>query len=157
MVAWFEDLEVTARLLMGNPPSLESEHDWIRKVEADPNSVIWAIEHEGRVVGTTAIHDISWRRLCGTSGTVLGDKSLWGKGIGSEAMRLRTRYAFTELPLRKLKSAYLEGNEASWRAQQKVGYREVGRFREDIFKEGRWLDEVVTEVLRTDWEKATGG
>jgi RimJ/RimL family protein N-acetyltransferase len=61
---------------------------------------------------------------------------------------------FTQLPLRKLKSAYLEGNEASARAQAAAGYREAGRYRADMFVDGRRRDHVMTEVLREDWEKA---
>ena len=69
-------------------------------------------------------------------------------------MQLRTRYAFTQLPLRKLKAAYYDGNVASAKAQAAAGYREVGRYREDVFIDGRWRDHVITEVLREDWEKA---
>jgi RimJ/RimL family protein N-acetyltransferase len=68
-------------------------------------------------------------------------------------MQLRARYAFIQLPLRKLKSSYFDGNVASGRAQAAAGYREVGRFRADRFVDGRWVDEVVTEMLREDWLK----
>jgi len=85
---------------------------------------------------------------------VIGDKSAWGKGLGRELMQLRAAYAFTQLPLRKLKSAYLAGNEASARAQRSAGYKEVGRWTRDRFIDGEWKDEVLTELLREDWAKA---
>jgi RimJ/RimL family protein N-acetyltransferase len=154
MITWFEDMEVTRFLLLRNPPSIEAEKEWLDKMARDPNAVIWVIEHKGGLVGTTAIHEINWREGSGTTGTVIGDKAAWGKGLGRELMQLRARYAFTQLPLRKLKSAYLEGNEASARAQAAAGYREVGRYRVDMFVDGRWRDHVLTEVLREDWEKA---
>ena len=69
-------------------------------------------------------------------------------------MQLRCNFAFTQLPLRKLKSAYFDGNEASGRAQTAAGYREVGRYRADQFIDRRWVDHIITEVLREDWEKA---
>ena len=119
----------------------------------DSDSVIWVIEHEGRAVGTTGIHLIDWKNGWGTTGTIIGDKSVWGKGLGRELMQLRARYAFMQLPLRKLKSAYLDGNEASARAQAAAGYKEVGRHRADRFVDGRWVDEVITEVRREDWAK----
>jgi RimJ/RimL family protein N-acetyltransferase len=72
-------------------------------------------------------------------------------------MQLRTTYAFTQLPLRKLKSGYVEGNTASARAQAAAGYREVGRWHRDRFVDGEWRDHVLTEVLREDWEKARSG
>jgi RimJ/RimL family protein N-acetyltransferase len=153
MIGWFEDLEVTRFLLLRHPPSIDEEKEWLDKMARDSDSVIWVIEHEGRAVGTTGIHLIDWKNGWGTTGTVIGDKSVWGKGLGGELMQLRARYAFMQLPLRKLKSAYLDGNEASARAQAAAGYKEVGRHRADRFVDGRWVDEIITEVRREDWAK----
>ncbi len=154
MSTWFEDLEVTGRLLRRLPPSLSEEQEWLEKMGKDPSTIIWAVEHEGRLVGTTGIHDIDWAQQHGTTGTLIGDKTAWHRGLAGELMQLRTDFAFRQLTLRKLNSSYLEGNEASWRAQQKSGYREVGRRRQEYFRDGRWLDLVLTEVLREDWEKS---
>jgi len=154
MVSWFEDLETTLFLGRRNPPSVAMENEWLDSNAKDPNSVVWVIEADGRAVGTTGIREIDWKNGFGTTGTMIGDKSLWGKGIGREVMQLRARFAFTQLPLRKLKSSYFEGNTASGRAQTAAGYREVGRFRADRYVDGKWVDEVITEVLRDDWLKA---
>jgi RimJ/RimL family protein N-acetyltransferase len=154
MITWFEDMEVTRFLLFRNPPSIEAELEWLDRMARDPNQVVWVVEHNGQAVGTTAIHEINWRDGGATTGTVIGDKAVWGKGLGRELMQLRAWYAFTELPLRKLKSSYTDGNEASARAQAAAGYREVGRYRADKWVEGRWRDHVLTEVLREDWERS---
>ncbi len=154
MITWFEDLEVTHFLVFRNPPNLEYEKEWLDKMARDPNELYWVIEHEGRAVGGTGIHGINWKQGWGTTGTVIGDKKVWGKGLGRELMQLRARYAFTELPLRKLKSGYLDGNEASGKAQAAAGYREVGRYRKEQFAGGTYVDMIITEVLREDWEKA---
>ena len=154
MIGWFEDLETTHFLGLRNPPSIEMEKEWLNSTARDPNSVIWVVEVDGRAVGTTGIRDIDWKNGFGTTGTLIGDRSLWGKGIGRETMQLRARYAFTQLPLRKLKSSYFDGNKASGRAQAAAGYGEVGRFRADRYVDGRWVDEVITEVLREDWKRA---
>src|SRR3989442_35788 len=77
-----------------------------------------------------------------------------GIGRGRQEMSLRDRYAFTQVPLRKLKSGYLAGNDASARAQAAAGYREVGRHEKDMFSDGEWRDHVMTEVMREDWLKA---
>lgn len=153
MIGWFEDLEVTRFLLRRHPPSLDEEKEWLDKMAKDPDQLVWVVEHKGRAVGVTGIHQIHWRDGFGTTGTIIGDRSVWGKGLGRELMQLRASYAFMQLPLRKLKSAYLDGNEASARAQAAAGYKEVGRHRADRFVDGRWVDEVITEVRREDWEK----
>ena len=154
MIGWFEDQEVTALLAHRFPLSLEEEQEFLRRTAADPNAIFWVIEYEGRAVGGTSIAAIDWANGRATTGTVIGDKTAWGRGIGGEVMRLRADFAFRELPLRKLQSGYLEGNEASRRAQAAAGYREVGRWHRQHFREGRWVDEVLTELMREDWESA---
>lgn len=154
MVTWFEDMEVTRFLNRRHPPSVDEEKEWLEKMARDPDQVVWSVEQKGVLVGSTGIHAISWKDGYGTTGTMIGDKTAWGKGLGSELMQLRTRYAFTQLPLRKLKSAYFDGNEASAKAQAAAGYHEAGRYRGDAFIDGRWVDHVLTEVLREAWLKA---
>ncbi|MDQ6883200.1 MAG: GNAT family N-acetyltransferase [Candidatus Dormibacteraeota bacterium] len=151
MRAWFADPDITRFLLLLFPPTLAAEKDWIETMGKAQDHVIWAIEHQGRLIGTTGLHHIDWANQRAGTGTVIGDKSAWGKGIASEVMALRTRYAFTQLPLRKLHSSVIDGNAASLRAQHKTGYREVGRYREHEFRDGRWRDEILTEVLKSDW------
>jgi RimJ/RimL family protein N-acetyltransferase len=153
VITWFEDMEVTRFLLLRHPPSIDMEKEWLDRMARSPDDVVWFVECEGQLVGTTALHMIDWKNGFATTGTVIGDKSAWGKGLGRELMQLRTRYAFTQLPLRKLKSAYLEGNEASAKAQAAAGYREIGRHKADMFIDGRWRDHILTEVLREEWEK----
>ena len=154
MITWFEDIEVTRFMALHHPPSLEMEREWMERMARSADDIVWAIEHEERPVGATAIHMISWKYGFGTTGTTIGDRSLWGRGIGGEVMKLRAEYAFTQLPLRKLKSGYFEGNEASARAQAAAGYREVGRWHGETFIDGAWRDHVLTELLREDWERS---
>jgi len=154
MIGWFEDMEVTRFMALHHPPSLEMEKEWLERMARSPDDVVWAIEHQGRPVGASAIHAINWKYGYGTTGTTIGDRSLWGKGIGGETMQLRTSYAFTQLPLRKLKSGYYEGNDASAKAQAAAGYREVGRWSKEVFVDGTWRDHILTEVLREEWEQS---
>ena len=154
MATWFEDLEVTRFIKLRNPPSVETEKEFLERMARDENAVFWAVEHEGNLVGGTSIVNIDWTHGFGTSGTVIGDKTAWGKGLARELMQLRAAYAFTQLPLRKLKSGYLEGNVASSRAQKAAGYREVGRWHKDRFVDGQWTDHILTELMREDWESS---
>jgi RimJ/RimL family protein N-acetyltransferase len=157
MTAWFEDVEVTRYLKLRFPPSLDAEKEFLDRTARDPAQIFWVVEHGGAVVGGTSIGRIDWQNGFGTTGTVIADKTVWGKGLGRELMRLRAEYAFTQLPLQSLRSGYIEGNEASARAQRSAGYREVGRWRHDQFVDGQWRDHVLTELLREDWEKSRQG
>jgi len=148
--------EVTMRMRSVFPPSLEKAEEELRRLARDRNSVTWTIEYEGRPVGFTDIRRIDWATGSARTGTIIGDKATWGRGIGGELMRLRAAFAFRELPLRVLRSGYFEGNEASRRAQAAAGYREVARLSAEVFGDGTWMDSIETELTREDWESATG-
>lgn len=152
--SWMEDFEVT-RLLGPNvlPSTVDKQREWVEQMGTDQRHVFWFIEHEGRPVGETGIHEIDWRNGTGRTGTMIGDRSAWGRGIAGEVMRMRTEFAFRQLNLRKLRSGYYEGNEASARAQAACGYVVVGRHREEMFRDGRWHDLILTELMRSEWEK----
>lgn len=150
---WFADMEVTRFLGRREPPTLDQEQDWYKRMAEGRNDVVWAIDFEDEFVGGTAIHAIDWINRHAVTGIFIGEKRHWRKGIATEAMALRTRYAFEELNLNKLKTRAFVDNEASKRALLKTGYRQSGVERQEMFREGRWHDLWVAELLREDWER----
>lgn len=152
-VEWFADTEVTRYLGVAFPLSLQQEQEFIKHIGESKNEVWWVIEAEGKCIGASGIHRIDWVNAHGTTGTVIGDKSCWRKGYGSESMALRTDYAFRQLNLHKLTSGAFMDNAPSKRALQKAGYREIGVSHEDFWRDGTWHDHWECELLRSDWEK----
>jgi [ribosomal protein S5]-alanine N-acetyltransferase len=116
--------------------------------------VFWVIALGERIIGTSGIHDISWRNRRAMTGSLIGEKDEWRKGYASEAHRLRTRYAFEELGLEKLQSSAVVENVGSIRALEKSGYRQYGIARRHEFRNGRWYDMWFGEVLRDEWREA---
>ncbi|MGH2498675.1 MAG: GNAT family N-acetyltransferase [Candidatus Limnocylindria bacterium] len=156
-VEWSADVEVTRYLGLRFAMALFQEEEWFKKVGESKDDVVWMIDAEGRAIGITGIHGIDWVNARGRTGTVIGDRAAWRKGYASEAMALRTQYAFRQLNLHKLNSSAFMENVASKRALMKAGYREIGIEREQFFRDGRWHDHWLCEVLRDDWERERGG
>jgi ribosomal-protein-alanine N-acetyltransferase len=152
-VPWLADMEVTRYLGRRFAVALFQEEEWLKRIGDSKDDVVWMIEADGQRIGATGIHEIDWVNARAWTGTLIGDKSAWGKGYASDAMALRTEYAFLELNLHKLMTRVIVGNDPSRRALEKAGYRQVGVHREHYFREGRWHDEWIAEVLRTDWEQ----
>lgn len=152
-VEWFADLEVTRYLLRRLAVGQLQEEGFLTAIGGSKTDVFWMLEADGKAIGATGIHQIDWLHAHGTTGIVIGDKSEWGKGRASEAMVIRSDYAFRQLNLHKLLSGAFVENEPSKKALLKSGYREVGIQREHLFREGRWHDHWTCELLRSDWEK----
>jgi RimJ/RimL family protein N-acetyltransferase len=152
-VRWFADTEVTRFLSRRMAISLQQEQEFLKKIGESKDDVWWVIEVDGKAIGATGIHRIDWLDANGTTGIVIGEKDYWRKGYATEAMELRTRYAFRELNLHKLITEVDTENEASRKALERNGYRTVGVRREQSFRQGNWKDRWLGEVLRDDWEK----
>lgn len=157
-IEWLADQEVTRYLgVLVSIPSLEAEKEFLKKTGEAKDVVFWAIEAEGKTIGTTAIRSIDWVSGKGITGILIGDKTCWRKGYASEAMAIRTEYAFRQLNLHKLSSGAFMENEPSKRALMKAGYRQIGVEREHSWREGRWHDHWLAEILRSEWEKQQAG
>jgi RimJ/RimL family protein N-acetyltransferase len=117
------------------------------KNATDPNVVHWAIAYEGETVGFTGIFDIDWVRRDGESGLFIGRHDLYGRGIASEAVRLRTRFAWSHLRLHRVHNEIALQNRGSRRANEKAGYRRIGLFEREARRSGEWIDEWMGEVF----------
>jgi ribosomal-protein-alanine N-acetyltransferase len=153
---WFAELETTRYLLMRFALSQKQEEEWYERAATSQSDVHWSIRVGGRTIGSTGVHGIDWINRRGSSGMVIGDRSEWGKGHGSEVVRLRTAYAFEELGLERLETESLAVNRPMHRALQKTGYREAGRRRHYVFRGGEWHDAIIFELLRDEWVESKG-
>jgi RimJ/RimL family protein N-acetyltransferase len=86
------------------------------------------------------LHDIDWKaRRCDTGFWVR--RSAQGKGIATEAANAMVRYAFGALRMGRVGYTHSEGNEASRRIAQKLGFRHEGVQRlANPLPGGRWAD-----------------
>jgi RimJ/RimL family protein N-acetyltransferase len=157
---WVNDPEVTHNLLIGDFPMTKlAEREWFdRMSKRDDTNVAFAIELlNGEHVGFSGMHQINWKDRSAVTGTLIGLIDQWGKGLGSDAARVRTRFAFEVLGLRYLISAVLEGNDRSLGMLRKAGYVECGRYPKRIWKRGRYVDEILLYMTREMWgERALG-
>lgn len=149
---WMNDPEVTQYLLlvMGVTPGMEEQ--WMDRVQKRDVEYVWAImDAENRHIGFTGLHGIDWRLRLATTGTVIGEKSAWGQGYGTDVMRIRTKFAFEILNLHRLQSEARIDNIASQRALEKVGYKREGTARKKLYYGGRWYDTILYAILDEDY------
>jgi RimJ/RimL family protein N-acetyltransferase len=59
-------------------------------------------------------------------GIGIGERDFWGKGYGTDAMRLILRYGFSELNLQRISLDVFEYNPRAIRSYEKAGFRMEG-------------------------------
>jgi len=147
--------------LMDSYPCLlhtkESTKKWIEKDLEDEHAIIFAIRTlaDDHLIGDVGLDGLYWNHGDTFLGIGVGDREFWGKGYGSDAMKLVLRYAFTELNLRRVTLNVFEYNPRAIRCYQKVGFQQEGRVRKYLNREGRRWDLVYMGITKEEWLATT--
>ena len=110
------------------------------------------LKSENKVIGGTQLRNIDYTQGTAHGGIWISEK-YHGYGYGTEAWGARIEYAFNTLGLRRLENGFFDGNENSWKMQQKFGYQLEGikRQRYKCIATGKIVDEHITGLLREEW------
>lgn len=154
-VEWLNDPEITENLSFSEPISMEDEERWYEQLLMDKSSRVYIIETvEGDYIGNLGLHEIDLHNRKTEMGLFIGDKKLWGKGYGTEAVLLGLRLAFEGLNLNKVFLRTFMNNKRAQKCYEKAGFTKEGILRQDIFKNGKYIDCVVYSVLAEEYMKS---
>jgi len=146
-VKWFSDPQIIRFLGRDAPVTLAEEERWFRDYERRTDEQIFAIEVEGQHVGNLGLHKIDRVHRKAEVGIVIGEPSFWSHGYGTEAMRVVLRYGFDVLGLNKISLDVLEYNTRALRTYERLGFQREGVHREDIYKDGRFVNVMRMSIL----------
>jgi len=155
---WFNDPEVVQYLDMYLPMTEMSEEKFIEELGttragSDVLFVMEAIKGAStKPIGNCGLHQISPKDRNAVFGIIIGEKDYWSKGYGVEGARLIINYGFQQLNLHRISSAAVAFNERSIKLHKKLGFREEGRLRQAMFKNGQYHDRVEFGILREEWK-----
>ncbi|MDA0700131.1 MAG: GNAT family N-acetyltransferase [bacterium] len=99
---------------------------------------------DGDYIGTVELYDL--RGSEATLGIIIGERTHWSRGFGSEAMRALLAYAFEELGLERVRLHTFGDNVRAQSAYRKVGFVEQRR---ETNAKGRV--DVHMALLRSAW------
>lgn len=158
--SWFNDAAVTAAMNKGAFPVTEAQQtEFLGRISASPTDIQFAVvsKDDDTLVGTIGIHKIDWIHRHASISVVIGERQYWGRGLGTEAVGLVVRHAFTKLNLHRLTAGMWAPNEGSRHCFEQNGFRREGTLRESFSYEGRYVDEYVYGLLQQEWEARGGG
>jgi RimJ/RimL family protein N-acetyltransferase len=105
------------------------------------------------LIGFIGLFGIHWNHGDAWVGIGLGEREFWGRGYGTDAMRLILCYAFRELNLYRITLGAFAYNARAIRSYEKAGFIIEGRERQVINRDGSRWDVLEMGVMRAEWEK----
>ncbi len=154
---WDTDFEINRTTYSVRPVTLEEETDAYERYIRDKNTVLFTIYERGswRPIGKTYLSLASHTEA--EFGIVIGEKDCQGQGYGTEATRLVLDYGFTILGLHNIMLTVFEYNPGGIKANEKAGFRVIGRRRQARWMNGRFWDVIYMDCLAGEFESPVLG
>ncbi|MBP1949899.1 GNAT family N-acetyltransferase [Virgibacillus litoralis] len=151
---WLTDPEINSTLPSGNgiPLTPNTVRERTRKyAESNDKSVYFTIfNKEDKSIGNAQLYKINpWNRNA-ELGLWIGEKSEWGKGYGTEVVEILVNFAFSRLNLHKVYLTVDSDNIGAIRCYEKVGFYKDGVLRDEVFKNGKYVNRIYMSILETD-------
>ena len=150
---WHGNPDVRHWLHMSEMPeqSLEIERQRWHIARNDPTRVSFVIETlDGVPIGNIVLIGVDVAHRRAELGIAIGEKGDWGRGYGTDAIRVVLRFAFEVLKLRRVELITDVDNERGIRAYEKCGFVREGLLRAKRLRYGEPLDMLIMAVLRED-------
>ncbi len=155
-VRWLNDAETTSFLMQRAPLSQAAEEQWFeRMLQAQGKEhyifVICLLE-DGRPIGTIGLHDVDGVNGNAEFGIFIGEKELWGRGYGTDALNAIVDFGFGELRLERIWLEVWTENPRAQRSYEKAGFTREATLRHDRWEGGRYTDGHIMSILRDEWQ-----
>jgi len=158
LVRWFSDDEVTRWLGPMNVPISRAKQEAFIEMASTPadDAKYFAIETlDGQLVGDCGLRSIDWKCRKAEFFITIGEKSLWDKGFGTDALRIVIRLAFEKMNLNRLWLTALVDNPRAVRCYEKCGFVREGLLRQESYVDAKYRDVFMMALLRADYDTAT--
>ncbi|MDR1263643.1 MAG: GNAT family N-acetyltransferase [Oscillospiraceae bacterium] len=144
---WVNSKETTRYLpLYSRVYTLAKERETLNRISEGHMYAIVRMSDDA-LLGNVGFHDIDNLARHAVVGIFIGESSEWGKGYGTEAMKLLVDFGFNTLNLRNIMLTHVADNERAHKSYVKAGFKEFGRRTGCIYRDGKYLDQVYMEIL----------
>ena len=146
---WYADPDIAAMLRHDlSPMNARQSQSYFETLilPLSARGFCWAIVEaaEGRLLGTTALTEVTSQTRSALFRIVIGERDVWGQGFGTEATRLVCEEAFSTLGLLEVRLEVFQHNERAIATYGRVGFHETGTHVE--FVRNRGIDLHVREM-----------
>ena len=142
---WLSD-PANNRWLTSDWRNREVTHVLVGLAVRNKKNRLFLVRADGRPCGLVALADIDPGDRTAMIWYLLGEKSLAGRGIVTQAVKHLAEAAFGDLGLSSLYAWLMADNLSSRRVLEKAGFREVGYIRRATCSAGQQVDRIYFDL-----------
>jgi RimJ/RimL family protein N-acetyltransferase len=133
-----------------SPSAVERMFD-DRELSRTDDSFAIHLKGEERPIGVVSLMNISEANDSAELSVIVGHPEDRHHGYGAEAIDTILRYGFEEVGLHRVGLSVFEFNEGAISTYEKLGFREEGRLRQALKRDGTFHDAILMSVLGSEW------
>lgn len=151
-IKWMNDMVVARNYAQySSVISSKSDMKWFFEPESGVQRYAIVILDGDVLIGSISLHDINHLNRTAFIGIFIGEEENRSKGYGADAIRLILEYGFKTMNLNNIMLSVHADNSAGISCYEKVGFRETGRRREWVFKDGKYVDVIYMDILAREF------
>ena len=152
---WVNDGEILQHLASNAfPKTKEDLSNYVNNILSDNSYVYFAVIEKSTEthIGNVKIGPINWIDRRTGYGRMMSKES-WGKGYGSEVLKLIIQYVFDTLNLNRIIDYAVSDNIASIKSNVKAGMDIEGTIEEYVFKNGEYKSVTILGLTKEKYIK----
>jgi RimJ/RimL family protein N-acetyltransferase len=157
-LSYINDPEVVDGLISDTPYPMTSheEEKWFESISALKDTYKFAIEtlEDKEFIGGCSINAVDWKNRVATVGVFIG-KNYWGKGYGTDAIKVLLSFIFLEMNMNKTRLITYSYNHRAIRSYKKCGFQVEGVLRQEVFRGGKYFDKISMGILQEEFTLAS--
>lgn len=149
ILRWRMMPRVTKYMLTNVEEDFEKHKRWLNDVINKKNCKYWVISYGGKEIGLVNLSKIDIINKRCTMGYYIGETEF--TGLGALFLPPVYNYVFNKLNLIKIYGEVMDGNDLILGIHKYHGWRNVGTFKNHIYKNDKYYDVHLLELLASDW------
>ena len=153
---WFNDPEIAMYTCHGVfPNTLDKEREFWLSKQNNPNTLLLLAfrKKDDKLLGVVSLQNIDWVYRKAEWAQIMGAKESRDVNTTLETTYLIIKHGFESLNLNRIYGGSHE-KLASWlELLKRIGFKEEGRLRQDMFTNGRYYDVIRIGILAEDFFK----
>ena len=148
---WLNDLEVSQYLTLRSLNiNMDSEKAALEKLSQVHNYAIINNQND-ELIGNCGFVEIDNLNNTGEVGIFIGNKEYWGKGYGTEALKLLISYGINYLNIRNIMIRVYSYNTRAIKSYKKVGFKEIGVRRKALVFNNQEHDIIFMDLISEEY------
>lgn len=135
-------------------PVHESQHNaWFENITKSSDVVIFSIKlsKTNKIIGTCQLHAIDFISRSAELQIRIGEPSYRDKGLGTQAVKLLTKFAFDDLNLNRVQLHLIGSNKRAYHVYLKAGFKKEGVLRQAAYIDGKYENLILMGMLKEEF------